>query len=141
MKRLQPLRLDFFIDKLTNSIENVQSGDTFPTDVSLLTLSELKSITKKNGWRFNWNNEIKFPERDVFKLTIVNNPNIIEGIISLEVKSDHVYMHLIERTPFNIGEHKTLLRSVRKSGGICMQTFISTRRGRLCFICCKDKTY
>ncbi len=39
--------------------------------------------------------EIKVPERDVFKLTIVNNPNIIQGIISLEVKPDHVFMHLI----------------------------------------------
>lgn len=47
------------------------------------------------------------PERDVFKLTIANNPNIIQGIISLEVKPDHVYMHLIESAPFNIGKHKT----------------------------------
>ncbi len=106
MKKRQTPRLDFLIDKLTNSIENVQSGDNFPTDISLLTTSELKSITEKNGWRFNWNNEIKVPERDVFKLTIANNPNIIQGVISLEVKPDHVYMHLIESAPFNIGEHK-----------------------------------
>ena len=39
--------LDFIIDKLTNSIENVQSGDSFPTDISLLTIEELKKITKK----------------------------------------------------------------------------------------------
>ena len=51
--------------------------------------------------RFNWNNEIKVPQRDIFKLTIANNPAIIQGIISLEVKSDHVYMHLIESAPFN----------------------------------------
>ncbi len=76
---------------------------TFPC----LRPSELKNITKKNGWRFNWSNEIKVPERDVFKLTIANNPNIIQGIISLEVKPDHVYMHLIESAPFNIGQHKT----------------------------------
>lgn len=85
MKKRQTSGLDFLIDRLTNSIENVQSGDSFPTDISLLTTSELKNITKKNGWRFNWNNEIKVPERDIFKLTIANNPTIIQGIISLEV--------------------------------------------------------
>ncbi len=99
--------LDFIIDKLTNSIENVQSGDSFPTDISLLTIEELKKITKKNGWRFNWVSKIKVPERDIYKLTIANNPNIIQGIISLEVKADHVYLHLIESAPFNIGRQKT----------------------------------
>ena len=99
--------LDFIIDKLTNSIENVHSGDSFPTDISLLTATEAKNITKKIGWRFNWASEIKIPERDVFKLTITNNPNIVQGIISLEVKADHVYVHLVESAPFNIGKQKT----------------------------------
>ena len=107
MKKRPTLLLDFIIDRLTNSIENVQSGDSFPTDISLLTTIELKSISKRNGWRFNWSKENKQPERDIYKVTIVNNPNIIQGIISLEVKPDHVYMHLIESAPFNIGKHKT----------------------------------
>jgi hypothetical protein len=107
VKKQHRIGLDFTVDKLTNSIENVQSGDSFPTEISLITKLELKNITKKNGWRFNWSNEIKQPERDVFKLTIVNNPNVIQGIISLEVKLDHVYMHLIESAPFNIGKHKS----------------------------------
>ncbi len=99
--------LDFVVDKLTNSIENVNSGDSFPTEVSLLTKVELKKITQTNGWRFNWAKEIKVPERDIFKLTIVNNPNIIQGVVSLEVKPDHVFIHLIESAPFNIGKNKT----------------------------------
>jgi hypothetical protein len=101
--------LDFFVDKLTNSIENVQSGDNFPTEISILMKEELKNITSKSGWRFNWRNEAKQPEREIFKLTIVNNPKIIQGIVSLEVKKDHVYMHLIESAPFNIGKTKTYL--------------------------------
>jgi hypothetical protein len=107
VKKQEKIGLDFVIDKLTNSIENVNSGDSFPTEVSILTQIELKSITKKNGWQFNWSKEIKVPERDIFKLTIANNPNIIQGIVSLEVKADHVYMHLIESAPFNIGKNKT----------------------------------
>jgi len=107
VKKQQNTELDFIIDKLTNSVENVQSGDSFPTEISLLTKEELKMVTKRNGWRFNWANEFKAPERDIYKLTIANNPKIIQGIISLEVKADHVYMHLIESAPFNIGKCKT----------------------------------
>lgn len=107
MKKQKNSGLGFIIDKLTNSIENVQSGDSFPTEISLLTKVELKNITKKNGWRFNWASEIKFPEGDIYKLTIANNPNIIQGIVSLEVKADHVHMHLIESAAFNIGTNKT----------------------------------
>ena len=107
MKKQQSAGLDFIIDKLTNSIENVQSGDSFPTEISLLTKAELKNITNKFGWRFNWANEFKVPQRDIYKLTIANNPNIIQGIVSLEVKADHVYMHLIESAAFNIGRSKT----------------------------------
>lgn len=97
---------DFIVDRLTNSIENVQSGDSFQTEVSLVTKADLKNITKKNGWRFNWTFEIKEPAREVYKLTVINNPNIIQGLISLEIKPDHVLMHLIESAPFNIGKHK-----------------------------------
>ena len=109
MKKQQASGLDFQIDKLTNSIENIQSGDSFPTEISLLTGLELKSISRKNGWRFNWGTEFKTPEREVYKLTISNNPNIIQGIVSLQVNPDHVYMHLIESAPFNIGKRKTYL--------------------------------
>ena len=109
MKWQKETGLEFIVDKLTNSIENVQSGDSFQTEVSLLASSELKNITKKNGWNFDWKREFKQPQREIYKLTIVNNPNIIQGLVSVEVKSDHVYMHLIESSPFNIGTNKVYL--------------------------------
>lgn len=73
----------------------------------LLNKAELKNITKKNDWKFKWTGEFKLPERDIYKLAIVNNLNIIQGFISLVVKADHVYMHLIESAAFNIGRSKT----------------------------------
>lgn len=94
---------------MTNSIENVKSGDSFPTEISLLTKTEVKKLTRKNNWQFNWASEFKIPTREIYKLTISNNPDIIQGVISLEVKADHVYMHLIESAPFNIGKDKTYL--------------------------------
>lgn len=109
MNKKDQIELDFIIDKLTNSIENVYSGDSFPTEISLLSTDELKRITKKNGWSFNWRTEFRKPKCEIYKLTISNNPNIIQGLVSLEVKFDHVFMHLIESAPFNIGKNKTYL--------------------------------
>jgi hypothetical protein len=106
MEKDKEIGLDFIIDKLTNSIENVVTGDSFATEISILTANDLKTATTKNGWLFNWKDEYKEPARDVYKLTIVNNPTIIQGLISLEVKSDHVYMHLVESAPFNKGKTK-----------------------------------
>jgi hypothetical protein len=106
MKKSKKTGLDFEIDKLTNSIENVVTKDSFPTDITLITSTDLKTVTKKSGWQFDWKFEIKQPERDVYKLTIVNNQSVIQGLISLEVKSDHVYMHLVESAPFNKGKTK-----------------------------------
>jgi hypothetical protein len=98
--------LDFVVDKLTNSLENAITGDSFPTDIILVSGTELKNITKRNNWVFDWKTEFKHPERDIYKLTIVNNQAIIQGLISLEIKSDHIYMHLVESAPFNKGKTK-----------------------------------
>ncbi len=109
MKKQKEIGLDFIIDKLTNSVENTITGDSFATEISILTKNDLKLLTKKNGWDFNWKSEYLHPERDVYKLTILNNPNIIQGLICLEVKKDHVYMHLIESAPYNKGKSKVYI--------------------------------
>ena len=101
MKKQLNYELNIEIDELTNSIKNVISGDSFPTNVLRIVTSDLKSVTKKKGWLFNWKEELRHPERDIYKLTIVNNASIIQGLVSLEVKTDHVYMHLVENAPFN----------------------------------------
>jgi hypothetical protein len=80
-----PYHNDFIVDRLTNSIVNTISGDSFPTEVSLLTKNDLKQITKKNGWLFEWKKELNFLEREIYKLTIFNNPNIIQGLTSLTI--------------------------------------------------------
>lgn len=63
-------------------------------------------MTKRNSWIFDWKFEYKQPEREIYKLTITNNQTIIQGLISLEIKSDHVYMHLLESSSFNKGKDK-----------------------------------
>lgn len=49
------------IDKLTNSIVNTISGDSFPTDVHPISKVDLKNITKKNGWIFNGQTNLNLP--------------------------------------------------------------------------------
>ena len=98
--------IDIVIDELTNSIKNVISGDSFQTEVSLIVKSDFKTITKKSGWQFDWKEELKHPERDVYKLSIINNQHIVQGLVSLEIKQDHVYLHLVESAPFNKGKQK-----------------------------------
>lgn len=106
MKKNHESGLDFIIDKITNSIENIVTGDSFSTEVSILTMKDISIASKKNGWLFNWKEEFMKPFRDVFKLTITQNIGVIQGLISLEIKSDHVYMHLVESAPFNKGKAK-----------------------------------
>ncbi len=106
MKKRVKIGFDVEIDELTNSIKNVISGDSFSTDISRITKADLKNITEKDGWQFDWRLELKHPERDVYKLTIVNNQTIIQGLICLEVKPDHVFMHLVESAPYNKGKTK-----------------------------------
>ncbi len=94
------------IDKLTNSIVNTVSGDSFPTDIHPIKKADLKITTKSNGWLFNWANEWKLKDRQVFKLTIRNNPEIVQGLLSIGDYTDHYYLHLIESAPFNLGKNK-----------------------------------
>jgi len=72
----------------------------------LISNAELKQVTTKNGWAFNWKTEVVDSKKQVYKLTIVNNPGVIQGLLSLSVESDHIFMNLVESAPFNIGKNK-----------------------------------
>jgi len=94
------------IDRLTNSIVNTISGDSFQTEILPATKEDLKGVTKKGGWKFNWKAEAKLTDREVYKLTIEGNPNIVQGFLSISDYDDHLFMHLIESAPFNFGKPK-----------------------------------
>ncbi len=106
MKPEREIQLDFIIDRLTNSVRNTISGDSFQTEVGRLAQQDLKTVTKSKGWKFNWRVELSDNSKEVFKLTIMNNPTIIQGLVSYTVKTDHVFMNLLESAPFNLGKDK-----------------------------------
>jgi len=104
--RQKGVHLDFLIDGLTNSIQNTVSGDSFATDVLRLTKADLKQVTKKNGWNFNWKKELDDNAKEVYKLIITSSPYITQGLLSLTIEADHMLMNLLESAPYNIGENK-----------------------------------
>jgi hypothetical protein len=61
--------IDVEIDKLTNSILNTISGDSFQTEINEAIKTDIKQITKKNGWNFNWSAELKTTDRKIYKLS------------------------------------------------------------------------
>lgn len=82
--------MDFWVDNLTNSIENIFSGEVFDTAITFLTSKDSKRLKRKD-WTFNWHAELKEQNRQVYKLTTVQNPHIIQGLISVTDKGDHIF--------------------------------------------------
>lgn len=70
-------QFDIAIDKLTRSIENAVSGDSFKTEVVEITPEDLRKF-KKEDWLFDWKAEMKVPDKTVYKLVIVDNTAIIQ---------------------------------------------------------------
>jgi hypothetical protein len=94
------------IDKLTNSVENAISGESFATAITRVTS---KSRLREAAWAFDWKTELVAPARQVFQLTTSQNPDIIQGLISLEEQQGFLSMHLIESAGFNRGKTKLYL--------------------------------
>ncbi len=99
--------LDILIDHLTNSIRNRVTGESFVTELTKITKDELKNVRKrKDGWHFNWKAEFKQKDRIVYKLTVINKSNEIQGLMSISNMGDHYYLHLAESAPINFGGYK-----------------------------------
>jgi hypothetical protein len=106
MLRQQPF--DIEIDKLTRSIENAISGDSFKTLVLPVTPADVRRL-KSTDWNFDWKKEARQKDKSVFKLVIVDNEDVIQGLISLQDRGDHIFMALIENSKFNRGARKLYL--------------------------------
>lgn len=97
--------IDIEIDKLTRSIENVISGDVFDTELILLNSNNTNEL-KKYEWLFDWYAQLELNDREIYKLVINGNSEVIQGLVSLTDRGDHIYMNLIESSKFNRGKNK-----------------------------------
>jgi hypothetical protein len=105
VKKGVEIEADFEIDKLTNSIENTVTSEVFDTEVTPIYSRDKRQI-KKTDWVFDWHKEFKDSKNEIFKLTTINNPTIIQGLICIIDKQDHIFMSLIESAKFNKGKSK-----------------------------------
>lgn len=96
--------IDVEIDKLTNSIVNVLSGDVLQTEFHSVTKKEIK----KKDWLFDWGYELAQVGNEVYKMTIVENQNIIQGLISFyyDHNEKYIFVNLVENAKFNRGKGK-----------------------------------
>lgn len=94
--------VDIEIDKLTNSIENRITGEVFETEFSRVKSKEIK----KKDWVFNWHTELKDKSKVVYKMTTVENKNIIQGLVSLMTDDRFVSIGIVENAKFNRGKEK-----------------------------------
>ena len=99
----------FLVDSLTNSIQNRITGDSFDTKIVKVEIGEIKQIIKNNNWLFDWEKEAKIKGRNTYKLTIEDNSAIIQGLISISIMSDHIFMDLLETAHFNRKKNKMYL--------------------------------
>ena len=98
----QKKHIDIEIDRLTNSIVNVISGEVFQTEFEKVKLKEIK----KNDWLFDWHLELKNKSNEVYKMTTAENKNVIQGLVSIEKKEDYIFVSLVESANFNRGKDK-----------------------------------
>lgn len=103
--------LDIEVDGLTNSIQNTVSGDSFDTEVSEVTKTDLTNITKTNNWKFDWKMELKESDRQVYKLTITGNPAIIQGLgfVSFQSKTKLIEHYELSLGATHVGGHKMVI--------------------------------
>jgi len=101
--------LDFEIDKLTHSLEDATTGEIFLTEILPLEKANLKNISKKSGWKFDWKIEFINPNNNIYKLVLQKQPEIIQGLISFTIEPDHLFLPLIETAPHNFGKTKKYL--------------------------------
>jgi hypothetical protein len=133
MKSERPRRLDFKVDKLTNSIENTLTGENVETDIVMLRPKDTAILHKLN-WQFDWYKEFLESARKVHALITKGNAAVWHGLVSSEDKHDHIFMHLIESAPFNKGRDK-LFKGVAANlvAFLCKQSFEKGYHGVISF--------
>jgi len=103
------MELDFEVDKLTESIENAETGEALETLILPVNQEDLSKVNKKNGWLFDWKFEFSQKNRYVYKLVTVKDTKTIHGLVSYKEDKGFMYMHLLESASFNRGKGKKYL--------------------------------
>lgn len=94
-------QINLRIDKLTDSLQDAKTGESFATDFRRATA---RDIAKTKNWLFDWQRELS--SNEVYKLFLKNSPREIQGLISVQDRGDHIWVNLAEAAPHNLGKAK-----------------------------------
>jgi hypothetical protein len=97
------------IDKITKSIERRVDGVSHPTVVVSINTSNSSLLLPVESWKFDWSAEILNSKRFVYGLVLKFDTSRIQGLMSVEIKADHMHIHLLESGVQNIGKRKQYL--------------------------------
>ena len=95
--------LDFIVDGLTKSIELSATSERFETMVLPLEKTDLPTISKKAGWKFDWKQE-QVDGAKVYKLLLIDDLRVIQGLAAFYDAEGFIEMSLLESAPFNVGK-------------------------------------
>lgn len=80
--------IEIEIDKLTNSIENAISGDSFETELLVLEKNDLKQISKRKGWLFDWKKSIIMMEGKFISYSSKGIPLLFKDWLAVQKTKD-----------------------------------------------------
>lgn len=83
-------------------LQEVESGASIEAVITKANQKDLP--VKKDGWQFTWRKLGKVEGADLYKLTTVDSPDQIEGILMLTlINEEMLYMNNVEVAPHNYG--------------------------------------
>ena len=94
--------VNILIDDLTNSIRHRITNASVETVIQKINPNELSQL---KNWQFDWQQESR--NSNIYKLTVVELPEKIQGAISIQIKKGYILIPLVENAPFNIGKNGT----------------------------------
>lgn len=85
------------LEKYTNSEVYAKINKILQKDLPL----------KKDGWNFNWRQLYKIEGSIIYKITLVESPKKVEGVLMLTLFNEEMlFMNNVELAPYNIGTTK-----------------------------------
>lgn len=121
-------------------LEEVASGEQIEALISKASLKEMP--LRKDGWQFTWKQLGKTEGADFFKLTKLDSPQEIEGILMLTLLNEEMlFMNNIEVAPHNYGS-KGKYENVAESliAFACLKSFEQGKNYYLGYLSFESKT-
>ncbi|MEM6966553.1 MAG: hypothetical protein AAF573_17445 [Bacteroidota bacterium] len=81
-----------------------KTGKLLPAQIKKATFKDMP--LKKDGWNFNWRSLFRIERMEVYKVSLVDTPDITEGVIAFSLqRNEMIELEDVEIAPYNIGRN------------------------------------